>query len=59
MIEEASGAGHLILGQITILEPEVALLPLTPGTFPVEVYVYALFVFFCDRLRFRMTLEPC
>jgi hypothetical protein len=48
-----------IFRQISILKPEIALLPLTPGALPVEVYIHALLILFRDRLRLRVTLEPC
>jgi hypothetical protein len=41
-----------VLREISILETEVSLLSLAPGALPVEVDVYALFVFVRDRLRF-------
>lgn len=47
-----------ILRQITILEPKIALLPLTPRALPIEIHVHALLVFFRDRLRLRVALEP-
>ena len=48
----------LVLGQVAVLEAEVALLPLAPRAFPVEVDVHALLVLLRDRLRLRMPLEP-
>jgi hypothetical protein len=47
-----------ILGKITILKSEIALLPLAPAAFPVEVHIYPLLVLVCDRLGFRVPLEP-
>ena len=49
---------YLILREVTVFEPEVALLPLAPRAFPVEVDVHALLVLLRDRLRLRMPLEP-
>jgi len=48
-----------VFGEIAILESKIALLSLTPRTFPVEVHVHPLLVFLCDGLRLRMPLEPC
>ena len=48
----------LILGEVSVLESEIALLPLAPRAFPVEVDIYTLFVILGDRLWFRMSLEP-
>ena len=53
-----NGAGALVLGQVTVLEPEVALLALAPRALPVEVDVHALLVLLRDRLRLRVPLEP-
>ena len=50
--------GRLVLRKVSVLEAEIALLPLAPRAFPVEVDVDTLFVLLCDGLRFRMTLEP-
>ena len=47
-----------VLGQIPILEPEVALLPLAPRTLPVKVDVYTLLVLLCYSLWLRVPLEP-
>jgi len=51
------GRNHSIF-KISILESEVALLPLTPRAFPIEIHVHPLLVLFCDRLRLGMSLEP-
>jgi len=48
-----------IFRKISVFESEVAFLPLTPRTFPVEVDVYSLFVLLCYGLRLGVTLEPC
>lgn len=53
-----SDAADLVLGEIAVLKSEVALLPLAPGAFPVEVDVHALLVLFRDCLRLGVTLEP-
>lgn len=47
-----------IFREVTVLKSEVALFALTPRAFPVEVDVYALFVFFRDGLGFGVPLEP-
>ena len=52
-------AAALVFGQIAVLETEVALLPLAPRAFPVEVDIHALLVLLRDCLRFRVPLEPC
>lgn len=49
----------LILGQVAVLESEITLLALAPGSLPIKVYIYPLFVLVGDGLRFRMPLEPC
>ena len=51
-----NGAGALILGQVTVLKLEVALLALAPRALPVEVH--ALLVLLRNRLRLRVPLEP-
>ena len=51
-------AEHLVLGEVAVLEAEVALLPLAPRAFPVEVDVHALLVLLRDGLRLRVPLEP-
>ena len=53
-----NGAGALVLGQVTVLEPEVALLALAPRALPVEVDVHALLVLLRNCLRLRVPLEP-
>ena len=57
-VRACRGACALVLGQVAVLEAEVALLPLAPRAFPVEVDVHALLVLLRDRLRLRMPLEP-
>lgn len=47
-----------ILREISILKPEIALLPLTPRALPIKVDVHALLVLLSDRLRLRVALEP-
>jgi hypothetical protein len=51
------GRNHSIF-KISILESEVALFPLTPRAFPIEIHVHPLLVLFRDRLRLGMPLEP-
>ena len=47
-----------VLGEVAVLEAEVALLALAPRALPVEVDVHALLVLLRDRLRLRVPLEP-
>ena len=49
----------LIFREISVLEPEIALLPLAPRAFPVEVNIDALLVLFRECLGLRVSLEPC
>lgn len=44
--------------QIDIVELEVVLLALAPGTFPIKVNVCALFKIICYLIRLRVSLEP-
>ena len=50
---------RLVLGEVAVLEAEVALLALAPRAFPVEVDVNTLLIFLSDGLRLGVTLEPC
>jgi len=49
---------RLILRQIPVLESEIALLPLAPGTFPVKVNIHALLILLRYCLRLGVSLEP-
>ena len=49
---------RLVLGEVAVLEAEIALLALAPRALPIEVDVYPLLVLLCDRLRLGVPLEP-
>jgi hypothetical protein len=49
----------LLIAQPPVLEPEIALFPLTPVIFPVKVKVAALLIVVCYRLRLMRSFEPC
>lgn len=51
-------ASSLVFRQVPVLESEITLLPLAPGSLPIKVHVDTLFVFLGNGLWLGMSLEP-
>ena len=48
-----------VVAQITILKPEVTLLPHAPAPLPVKVEILSLLVLVCHLIGLGVPLEPC